>query len=150
MSYVGRYVPKHREKYLGIGQIPIYKSMLELLTFRWLDENNNVKRWGYELIRVPYFLPRPPFDGKVHRYMVDIYAEIINTKGGIEKYLAEVKSTSEFKKPSMTKSTNRNTRRNYNLAMVTFIKNQCKWKAAKQFCDHSGMKFIFITEQDLY
>ncbi len=146
MSYVGRFVLQNQNKYIGIGRNPIYKSALEARAFSWLDTNNKVKRWGYEIIRIPYFLP---FDSKLHKYHVDIYAEIVNNQNTIVKFIAEIKSTGDFKTPGPLKVNSRKSRRNHRLATLTYIKNQCKWKAAKQYAAQSGMRFIFLTEKDL-
>ncbi len=146
-SYSGSYKLENPLKYIGKGAEPIYKSHYELVMFRWLDTNIKVKRWGYELIEIPYFFP---IDSKVHKYQVDIYAEIIDTEGNVSRFLAEIKPNAETKLPAYPSSKNSSAIRSYNLKKVTFIKNQAKWLAASQFCEQAGMKFKIFTETDLY
>ena len=31
----------------------------------------------------------------------------------------------------------------------TYIRNMCKWKAAKEICEKNGMKFQIITEKTI-
>jgi len=147
MSHVGRYKVQNPRKYMGVGQNPVYKSSLELRLFHWMDINNRVKRWGYEIIQIPYFFQ---LDQKIHKYFMDIYAEIITKDGSIQRYLAEVKSKSDTKPPVKPTTRNRRSTRNYRKSLYTYIKNMNKWKAAQQFAKQAGMKFIIVDESTLF
>lgn len=147
MSHVGRYVLKNPSKYLGVGKNPVYKSGLELRAFNWLDINSKVVRWGYEIIKIPYFFQ---IDSKIHTYFVDIYSEVIDKNGNLAKYIAEIKSGSDIKPPVQPKSTNKRSSRNYRKSLYTYIKNTNKWKAARQVADKMNWKFILLDEKVLY
>jgi hypothetical protein len=37
----------------------------------------------------------------------------------------------------------------YQNALATYIKNQSKWEAARNFAEQKGLRFIIITEREL-
>ena len=32
----------------------------------------------------------------------------------------------------------------------TYVINQCKWEAARKWCDKHGYKFLILTEKELF
>ena len=51
----------------------IYRSSYERKFICWLENNNAVKHWGSECIKIPYFYVR---DGKTHSYYPDYFVEM--------------------------------------------------------------------------
>ncbi|RLA61616.1 MAG: hypothetical protein DRQ78_08580, partial [Epsilonproteobacteria bacterium] len=82
----------------------------------------------------------PYFDrgkNKYRKYHPDFYMEMANGN----KLLIEVKPDYETKPPKMKKGTKR-----YLIAESTFITNQSKWIAAREYCKQKGWKFQIVTE----
>jgi len=135
----GVFVPKNPQKFIGTKAI--YRSGLELKFFRFCDDNKNVKKWGSENVIVPYY---SPIDNKGHKYYVDNYIEI--TEGSrLVKYLVEIKHSRETVPPK----TKYRKRQHLLYEQKTYITNQAKWKAAKEFSKKRGYKFIILTEKEL-
>ena len=135
----GIFVPKNPNKF--IGSKAIYRSGLELKFFRFCDDNKNVVKWGSENVIVPYY---SPLDNKGHRYYVDNYIEIFEGKK-LTKYLVEIKHSRETKPPK-TKYRNR---KHLLYEQKTFVTNQAKWKAAREYSKKRGYQFIILTEKEL-
>jgi len=135
----GIFVPKNPDKF--IGSKAIYRSGLELKFFRFCDDNKNVVKWGSENVIVPYY---SPLDNKGHRYYVDNYIEIFEGKK-LTKYLVEIKHSRETKPPK-TKYRNR---KHLLYEQKTFVTNQAKWKAAREYSKKRGYQFIILTEKEL-
>jgi hypothetical protein len=85
-------------------------------------------------------------DHRNHKYLVDFFVENINGK----KYAIEIKSFGDLKPPKKPSSLNRKSKFSYNRAMYTYIKNLSKWRSAKIFCEKVGIKFVILTEKDIY
>mgnify|MGYP003134345674 FL=1 len=135
----GVFVPKNPGKFLGTKAI--YRSGLELKFFRFCDDNKNIRKWGSENVIVPYY---SPLDNKGHRYYVDNYIEIFEGNK-LTKYLVEIKHSRETKPPK-TKYRNR---KHLLYEQKTFVTNQAKWKAAREYSKKRGYKFIILTEKEL-
>lgn len=138
----GIYQPKNPQKYKG--SIPIiYRSRLELISFRYLDNNPNILTWGSESVVVPYQSPK---DGKVHKYFVDLVASLKDTSGKIKKLLIEVKPEKQTKPPTIT---NRKKQSTMLYEKVTWAVNQAKWDAARQYAKKNDMTFLILNEKHL-
>ena len=135
----GIFIPKNPNKF--IGSKAIYRSGLELKFFRFCDDNKNVKRWGSENVIVPYM---SPLDNRGHKYYVDNYIEILEGNK-LVKYLVEIKHSRETKPPK-TKYRNR---KHLLYEQKTFVTNQAKWQAAREYGKKRGYKFIILTEKEL-
>ena len=70
------------------------------------------------------------------------YHQIVKQNDKFEETQSEVKSESETKAPGRKASKNQK-------AIDTWIKNQSKWKAAKQLAESRGYKFVVISEKEL-
>lgn len=139
--YKGRYKVINPSKYRGdLGEV-VYRSSWELKFMRWCDTNASVLEWGSETIIIPY---RSPVDSKIHRYFVDFYIKV-KTKAGVVKYLVEIKPEKFTKPPEIPQ---RKTRK-FIEEVFQYGTNQAKWKAANEFCEDRGMKFLVLTENDL-
>lgn len=140
--YKGKYSIAYPTKYRGDIQDVIYRSSWELRFMKWCDYNPSVLEWGSETIIIPY---KSPVDNKVHRYFVDFYVKVKDREGKITKYLVEIKPEKYTKPPDIPQ---RKTRR-FLEEVFTYGTNQAKWKAANEFCQDRGMKFLVLTESDL-
>ncbi len=138
MSYKGKYTIKNKEKYAGDYTKVVYRSLWERQTFKWCDNNPNVRYWNSEEIVIPY---KFQVDKKVHRYFTDLFIEMKDGK----RFLIEIKPKKETVPPKKGK---RKTKR-YAQEAYTFIKNQDKWEAANQYAEHKGWKFQVWTEDTL-
>lgn len=133
----GTFIPQHPEKYIG-KSAPVYKSGLEFRCMRYLDSNPYVVQWSYEPQYIQYLDKscRPP---RQRRYFIDFKA-VIKTGGICKTVLLEVKPLSETVMPKNPKNMN---------AMLLWIKNSCKWDAARQYAKSKGCEFHVITEAQL-
>jgi hypothetical protein len=109
---------------------------------RWCDTNASVLEWGSETIVIPY---KSPVDNKFHRYFVDFYVKIKNKENKIIKYLVEIKPDKFTKPPQIPKKQTKK----FIQEVFQYGTNQAKWKAADEFCQDRGMKFLILTEHDL-
>jgi len=137
----GPYYPKNREKYIG-DHVPIFRSSWEYRMMYHLDNNPNVLRWGSENVAVPYISPK---DGKMHRYFIDFYAEIINKDGNREKLLIEVKP----KKKLLPPKTENRSRKTIMTETLEYYINQSKWQSARAYASRNGMLWSIYTEEDI-
>lgn len=108
----------------------------------WLDENTNVVEWGSEEIVIPY---RSPEDNRVHRYFPDFIVKAKTKEGTIKTMVLEVKPKKETVEPKRQKKITKR----YITEVMTWGKNQAKWRAAEEFCLDRGWEFRIITEDHL-
>jgi len=150
----GEFTPQHPEKCINsqANKKIIYRSSWELRIFNWADQNKNVKRWGSEIIKIPYIFDLDKAKGvnKLRNYWPDLYAEIINKDGELETFLIEVKPIKQKQKPKRPKNLTKKAISNYNVAMSTYIQNMNKWKYARVFCEGKNWKFKTLTENDIF
>lgn len=137
----GIYKPKNPKKY--IGSVPVYRSLMELKAFRYLDNNPNVISWSSESVVIPY---ESPADGKIHRYFVDLVAKLKSKDGTIKKLLIEVKPERQTKPP--VEST-RKAQKTLMYEKYQFAVNTAKWEAARGWCSKKGYTFIILNENHL-
>ena len=138
----GRYTPINKDKYKGDITNIIWRSSWELRFLRWCDTNLSVLEYSSEETVIPY---RCGTDGKIHRYFCDFRIKVKASNGDIRTYLVEVKPYKETLPP---KTQGKKTRR-YLQESFTYIKNQSKWEAARQYCADRNWHFIIITEKEL-
>lgn len=137
MAYKGKYKIINKEKYIGDISKCIYRSSWERSAFRFCDLSSKVLRWGSEEIKIPYLCDT---DREFHLYYVDL---IIKFKSG-DWWLFEIKPDKETKPPRQNKN-----KQKYFREVLTWKKNQSKWKYAEEFARKKGMKFKVLTEHDL-
>ena len=140
----GWYHPQHPKKYKGNINEIVFRSGLELKYMRFFDLNPKVLKWNSEEIFIPYHLE---IDNKTHRYFIDFWIRMKNTKDEIVEYLIEVKPHAFTMEPEIP-VTGRITK-TYKLKCLEWIKNRSKWKYAQEYAKKKGMKFIILTENDL-
>lgn len=116
----------------GLSNQPvIYRSSYEKKFIMWLESCDKVKRWGSECFYIPYYY----IDNSTHRYYPDYFVEM--SDGSI--LIVEIKPYNQTQKP-----------KNENCwAYKEYIKNMCKWKAAKEFCEKKGYQFKILTEKTI-
>lgn len=144
--YQGTFVPKNPTKCINKLAIQ-YRSSWENRFCNWLDQNQAVRKWGFEVITLPY---RSELDGRVHNYIVDFYAEIVNINNQVDKYLIEIKPKHQAEKPMMPKRQSAKSVKNYIYEAREFVRNQCKWQAAQNFCMANGMTFKVLNKDNLF
>lgn len=120
-----------------------YKSKLELTALKYADFNKHIKKWSVEPFAIKYIKPT---DGKLHRYYIDLFLEF---KTG-DKFLVEIKSKGETKPPRKPSKKTDKAIMNYQKALQTYAVNTAKWKAAEEFAKVNKMKFIILSEDELY
>ena len=136
-SYKGKWKPKNLKKYAGDPAKIVYRSLWERNAFRYLDDNPNIVKWVSEEVVIPYICQT---DGRKHRYYIDLYFE---TKEG-DKYLIEIKPYNQTQPPKGTRKTKRLLNET-----LTYVKNQSKWRAARDFAKENGVTFMVWTEHEL-
>jgi hypothetical protein len=137
----GIYTPKNPSKFMG--KTAVYRSGLECKFFMFCDNNPNVVRWGSENIVVPYV---SKIDGKVHKYYVDNYVEILEGKE-IVKYLIEIKPEKQTRKPEPKRGKKKSSLLYEQTQWI--INAEGKWPAAEKYCKARGWKFLILTEKHL-
>ena len=139
MAYKGRYRPKHTKKYIGNSTKIIYRSLLEKRFMLYCDKTDAILEWGSEEIVVPY---KSPIDNRMHRYFVDFIVKLKNKKGITETLLIEVKPKKQCSPPKKKS-------KRFLSEMKTYGINTAKWKAATEYAENKGWKFIIITDETL-
>lgn len=137
MAYRGKYRVKNPAKYQGDYSNVVYRSLWERCVFKWLDENDSVISWNSEETVIPY---RCKTDGKIHRYFIDLKVQF--KKG--PTYYIEIKPRKETLEPKGSKKSKR-----YINEVFTYVKNTCKWEAAKEYAADRGAVFEIWTEDTL-
>ena len=132
------YIPRYPEKYIGTYPI-ICRSSWELRMCEWFDFNKKVLEWSSESHRIRYF---DPVQNKYRIYYPDFYV-MFKDRG---KFIVEVKPLKDIRMPKRGKKSQR-TLRIYERTIST---NQAKFKAADQYSKKLGMKFVVLTEKDLF
>jgi hypothetical protein len=130
--------PIFPEKYAGDPTNIIMRSSWETKFANWCDKNPSIIRWSSEETVIPY---RCPTDNHIHRYFVDFKITTSNNK----TYLIEVKPEKQTKPPEYPgKQTKR-----YIIESLTYMKNQAKWIAAREYAKDRGWEFKILTEYEL-
>lgn len=111
---------------------------------KYCDSNPNIIEWFSEEIHIPYI---SPVDDRMHRYFPDFWIMVRDKENQIKEYMIEVKPFKECKKP--VRSPSDKTGRRFLNEARTYGVNQAKWKAARQFCEQSGIEFKILTEKEL-
>lgn len=140
-----KYIIENRDKYIGT-KMPVYKSSWEQRVMKFLDINENVRRWGYENVVIPYI----GIDGKKHDYYMDFYVEIYDKNNKLQKYLIEVKPIKDGKPPKKPKIRNKKAMQNYLYQLKTYKTNYLKWKSVLQYCKNKNIKFRVFTENKIF
>jgi len=141
MAYKGRFSPKNPKKYRGDPTNVIYRSLWELRVMKYLDDNPAILEWSSEELAISYICPT---DNRMHRYFPDFIVKVA-TKNGVQTMILEVKPKKETREPLKKKRVTKQ----YITEVMTWGKNQAKWKAAEEYCADRGWIFKLITEDHL-
>lgn len=109
---------------------------------KWCDTSDSILEWGSEEIVVPY---RSPIDNKYHRYFVDFYIKVQTRAGDIKKYLIEIKPKRQTMEPPVQKKRTQK----YINEVTTYLINEAKWEAAREWCADRNLEFLIFTEDHL-
>lgn len=143
MAYKTKYFPKNPTKYIGNINTINCRSLWERKFCKFLDLNENVIRWSFETLKIPYV---SPIDNNVHIYYPDFIVEKKNKTGEIQTLVVEIKPEKQTKQPSGK----RKSKKSLINESITYSINLKKWEAAKEFCDKHSWKFVIITEKELF
>lgn len=136
--YQGKFKPKNSSKYIGDPNQIYYRSSWELSVMIWCDSQSSITSWSSEELVIPYLCPT---DGSYHRYFVDFQ---INMQDG-KSYWIEIKPKKYTNPPKTPKRQSKK----YINEVLSYVKNQAKWKAADQIAQKSNAIFQVWTEETL-
>ena len=126
------------------GRLPVYyRSHPEWLIQRWLDTKSCIISWSSESIVIPYLKPT---DNRVHRYFVDFSCIFKMPDGKYIKYLIEYKP---FKQTIAPVESARKSQKTMLTEKLNYAINCSKWKAATEYSNANGYKFLIVTEKDI-
>lgn len=145
MSYKGRFIPRHPEKYSGDPTLIVYRSLWERRVMSSLDQNPNVLKWSSEEHIVPY---KSPVDGRWHRYFPDFVIRTRDRDGRVATKMLEVKPYSQTLQPKPHSGKGKPSRKYLN-EVIQYTINSSKWAAARDFCEDRGWEFVVLTEKEL-
>lgn len=143
MSYKGIFKPSNPKKYKGDANNIIYRSLWERKMMVYCDLNENVLEWASEEFFIPY---HDPTTKKVCRYFPDFFIKYQDKDGNIRRSVIEVKPMRETVEPKVTKGKSRKT---LITETTNYVRNQAKWKAAREFCADRKLEFRIMTEKEL-
>jgi hypothetical protein len=141
-TYKGKFSPKNPQKYKGDPTNIVYRSLWELKVMKYLDGNNNILEWSSEELAIPYVCPT---DNRWHRYFPDFIVKARKPDGSIQTMILEVKPKAQTIEPKVQSKRTRK----YLTEVMTWGKNQSKWKAANEYCEERKWIFKLITEDNL-
>lgn len=144
--YQGTFTPTNPDKWINKDKIS-FRSSWECRFCNWLDQNPAVKKCGFEVVTIPY---RFEIDGKIHKYTIDFYAEILNNNNVLDKYLIEIKPKHQSVEPIMPKRKSAKSMKNFLYEAKQYIRNQNKWKYAEQYCKANGFNWKVLNENKLF
>lgn len=141
MPYKTKFVPLNAEKYVGDVEKILCKSLWERKLCKYFDVQDNVIKWCYECVKIPYI---SPIDKKKHIYYPDFMVMLKEKTGNTKTIIVEVKPEKQTKEPANKK------RKSYKNELVTFLVNEAKWEAAKNICSCNEWDFKLLTEKTLF
>jgi hypothetical protein len=141
----GKYTLKHPEKYVGDKNSVIYRSSWELKILNYLDSNPSILKFGSEELIIPYI---NKVDNRAHRYFPDFVIQYKTRNNEIKNAIIEIKPKAQTKPPQLPKSGKQNKR--YLNEMVTYITNESKWLAARDWAAKNNWGFFIMTEDEIF
>ena len=143
MSYKGIFKRSNPKKYKGDSNNIVYRSLWERKMMVYCDLNENVMEWASEEFFVPYY---DPTTKRVRRYFPDFFIKYKDNQGNIRRSVIEVKPMRETVEPVVTKGKSKKT---LITETTNYVRNQAKWKAAREFCEDRQLEFRIMTEKEL-
>lgn len=142
----GYFTPKNPEKYKGNSKKIYYRSSWERSIMFKLDSSPSVIWWSSEEIIIYY---HNPVQRRTARYFPDFVFKNINSQSQEEIVMVEVKPLKQTQKPIKPETKDKRRLRTWKNALMTYIINISKWKAAEEYCNNKGWKFVILTEENL-
>jgi hypothetical protein len=139
----GFYKPINPKKYKGDANNIFYRSGWECRFMRFLDTHPDVLHWASEELFIKYL---SPIDKKWHRYFPDFLITRKDKEGVVETILVEIKPEAQKKPPVKKKRITKK----FVKESITYSINKAKWEFAEQWCKKQGIKFMVLTEKDLF
>ena len=143
MSYKGRYKPENPKKYKGDPTNIIYRSLWERKFMRYCDLNESVNQWQSEEFWIPY---KSPLDNKIHRYFPDFFVKYKDKSGKTRVMVNVIKPKNQVVMPERNPKWRT---KSWATKVQTWVVNQAKWEAAKEYCLDRNYEFRIMTEEDL-
>jgi hypothetical protein len=140
----GLYKPLNPKKYIGNPNQICYRSGWERIAMRNFDLRPDVIKWCSEEIAIPYY---NSIKKRMARYFPDFYVEFINKEGVVTKCIIEIKPLKEINFPVASPRKKQSTRL---YEQFTYVNNQEKWESARKYCELNGLKFVIMSEKDLF
>ena len=140
----GYFKPIHPERYRGDVKEIVYRSGWEAAAFSRLDRSPNVLEWSAEPIKIVYQDQSSKDSNgcfKLRHYIPDLWVKYKDAAGQVRTVLIEIKPDKETKAPKAQKG------KRVLTEAKTFVRNQCKWKAAVGFAQARGWEFRVATEK---
>lgn len=131
--------PVLRAKYIGNIDNITFRSSWEKEFFVAMITKKSVIKISSEEVIIPYI---SPLDKRIHRYYVDYYIEIVNSKGQSKKILIEIKPFCKTQKPEKNKKKQNDA--SYRRRVAEFAVNRIKWLTAKEYCKHMNIDEFFV------
>lgn len=137
----GNFRPKNPHKYKGDPTKIVYRSSWEFKCMVDFDNDSNVDWWKSEEQAILYFDKSRGHHG---HYYPDF---IVHYVASNETVMYEIKPAKETVPPVTTVKTSR---KRLLKESLTYVKNICKWEAARKWCAQRGYKFVILTERELF
>lgn len=125
------------------GTKPVYRSHPEFLMMKWFDTKDCIIEWNSETVVIPYLKPT---DNRVHRYFIDFSCIFVDRQGKKTKYIIEYKP---FKQTIAPVESARKSQKTMLTEKLNYAINCSKWKAATEYSNANGYKFLIVTEKDI-
>ena len=145
-------------KYMFEGTTEVeYKSGWERDFFPVCDGNERVVRWGYEPFEIPYSSPALM---KQSLYRPDVYLEMLNEDGNIEKWLIEIKPVAYSIVPTPPRPLppgcqDQKKMASYQKRLAAYQRkcldvatNFAKWEAAEAWCRRHQVNWMIFNEEN--
>jgi hypothetical protein len=150
----GLYIPKNKDKVIKLNSQGglFYRSGLEQKMMVYLDNNEKIKFWGAENMKIPYTKTEwvsesQEYKTTEHTYYPDFYYELKRDDESVAKVVAEVKPYSETIEPVLKNNPTSKQLKNFEYSLKMYNKNLSKWTHMIEYCDRKGFEFIIITEK---
>ena len=131
------FYPKNPNKLIGKQSI-MYRSSWELSVMHFFDTHPSIIQWASESISIRYVNPFKPNSPTF--YIPDFLVLYQDKFGNHNKELIEVKPRREaIAKFAITAKDK-----------MALQVNTMKWAAAQAFCKKTGLKFVVLTEEQIY
>jgi len=143
----GIYKPRNKAKCINTqsGKKVEYRSQLEFEYMYKLDYSNRITKWGSEVVWIPYY---NPIKKRVCQYWTDL---VVHSKehGVLIVEIKPEKEITAILENKIPKRTGRKKESTLMYELKMFAINQAKWRAAKEYCDTKGWKFVLVSEKNI-